>query len=267
MSNEMDKKKIVNGSGFPLQLAVAHAIKNNSTWNLLYEEHEWHTEHDRGFIDLVIEDQNRTWVMNIECKRVRNSTWLFLGDSNSSIDRRVAKLWITSRKNAEKLNYFGWVDLAMDPGSVQSLYCVVAGQDDKAKPMLERVAATVVKSTEALALHEANVICDDYATLRIYQNVIVTTAELWVCNADPSRIDIATGEVGDDSEFTKVPYLRFRKQLGSEVDSQMLVSDIYSLQKLSKQRESTVFVVNSSSFVEFLTACELPENLTSFITA
>lgn len=264
----MSLHKHVNNSGFPLQLAISNLIKQKiCDWEVLYEEHAWSRETDNGFIDLVIEDQHKTWLMNIECKRVRDSQWIFLKDKSSKPTRRHAKLWVTSKDASENINNFGWVDIPMDPSSVQSSYCVVAGQDAKARPMLERIAADVVTSTEALALQESKGLSTYYSQLRIYQNVIVTTAELHVCETDVNNINITTGELGDDAKFTQVPYVRFRKQVGS-IDANLKPAiDVRGLHKQIINKESTIFIVNSAHFEEFLNACELPDNIAKYINS
>lgn len=264
----MTLRQHVNNSGFPLQLAVADYVKHSSGgWNVLYEEHAWRTNTNSGFIDLVLEDQYKTWLMNIECKRVRDADWVFLKANGSASERRHAKLWVTRIASDESLDWFDWVDVPMDPSSVESAYCVVPGQDPKSRPMLERTAATGVESTEALARQEADGLSKHYSELRIYQNVIVTTAALHVCEFDISEIDIGTGELGNNSKFRQVPYVRFRKQLGAKALGEQRASDSTMLRKIEKNKESTVFIVNSSHFGDFLGACELPDDLERFIHA
>jgi hypothetical protein len=249
----------VNSSGFPLQLAIAHAVRTSRVgWDVLYEEHAWSDEDEDGFIDLVLEDQHKTWLMNIECKRVRDSEWIFLRDAKSSPERRHAKLWVTHR--SPNHSYFDWVDVPMDPPAAESQFCVVRGQDPTSRPMLERIAASVVRSTEALAAEEMKIVSDRYSSLRIYQNVIVTTAELKVCEVDVSKINVQKGEIDADSKFVDVPFVRFRKQL--HVASDPLprpVTNTAELQNLVGRRESTVFVVNSAAFMQFLSACEMSD--------
>ena len=77
----MSLEKHVNNSGFPLQIGLAHQVKSTTSrhgWKVLYQEHSWKNESEAGFIDLVLEDKHRTWLMNIECKRVLDTSWLFL---------------------------------------------------------------------------------------------------------------------------------------------------------------------------------------------
>ena len=256
----------VNNSGFPLQLAIANLVKEKLIdWNVLYEEHAWELDSDNGFIDIVIEDKYKTWLMNIECKRVRDSQWIFLKDSTREPARRIAKLWVSTNYANGENNIFKWVDIPMDPSSVQSSYCIVPGQDSKSRPMLERLAADVVRSTEALARQESVSLSDSYSELRIYQNVIVTTADLFVCETDIEKIDVSSGELDESSTFKKIPYVRFRKQVGAMDSNLEVATDANSLNNQIENRESTIFIVNSSYFMEFLNSCELPDNLAKFI--
>jgi hypothetical protein len=104
------------------------------------------------------------------------------------------------------------------------------------------------------------IVSDRYSSLRIYQNVIVTTAELKVCEVDVSKINVQKGEIDADSKFVDVPFVRFRKQL--HVASDPLprpVTNTAELQNLVGRRESTVFVVNSAAFMQFLSACEMSD--------
>jgi hypothetical protein len=254
----------VNASGFPLQLAIGNAVRGGSApgWSVLYEEHAWVLGEENGFIDLVLEDQNKTWLMNVECKRVRDSEWIFLHPIGQSKTRRHAKLWVTHRSGTQR--FFDWTNVPMDPSSVESKYCVVGGQDPKSRPMLERVAASVVLSTEALATKELELVSEHYSLLRIYQNVVVTTATLKVCEVDISTIDIASGEIDAGSKFVDVPYVRFRKQLRAHTTNVAPLSDPPGLGKLAEESESTVFVVNSAHFVEFVNSCALPDNFERF---
>ncbi|NNF99493.1 MAG: hypothetical protein HKM93_08955 [Desulfobacteraceae bacterium] len=258
--------KYVNSSGFPLQLALANLVKNTDGWSVLYEEHNWIHDEDNGFIDIVIEDTSKTWLMNIECKRVKDTKWIFLRDKSKVHRRRYTKVWVSSKKaNEDSFIFFGWLDIVMEPNIPQSSYCVVPGQDAKARPMLERIAAIVVKSTEALAKQETETLSNRYSDLRIYQNVIITTAELYLCDTDVEKINITAGEIDESSEFTMVPYLRFRKQVGAEVTISNPANDINELEKITTNKESTVFIVNSAHLGEFLEECEMPEDLRDFI--
>jgi hypothetical protein len=250
-----DKAKHINASGFPLQIGLAHAIgatTNSHGWKVLYQEHGWHHKQaeESGFIDLVVENQYQTVLLNVECKRPQDATWQFLLPQPKDKQTRACKFWV-SYAHQNKPEYFDWLDLSIDPSSYESEFCVVAGQDSKSRPMLERVAASVVASTEALAKEEAPLVTLE--KLRAYINVIVTTAELVVCKFDPSKIDLHTGTIGE-AQYENVPFIRFRKQLSSK----QLVTDPtkfargYGWNQMARAKENTVLVVEAPHFLNLL---------------
>ncbi len=243
-------KTIVNGSGFPLQLALEHAITENKSvhgWNVYSREHAWKNETTgkSGFIDIVLRDTCRTSVMIIECKRVQDSDWIFLNPKNSANYRRHAKTWITNIFHNSRV-CFEWADVALEPSTPESQFCIVPGQDNKSKPMLERTAAELVEATEGFASEDYKVLINENIDLRLYFNIIVTTAHIKVCDFDASEISIESGII-DNVSFRDVPYLRFCKQLSPNREISRF--DRYSP---FKQKENTVFVVNSKSFIDFL---------------
>jgi hypothetical protein len=243
--------KQVNSSGFPLQIALYHHVEATTLktgWKVLYEEHAWRSGEASGFIDLVLENKQREWLLNIECKRVLDTSWIFLVEKGASNSRRNVKMWATYKQDG-KIRSFGWLDKAMTPESYQSKYCVVAGQDSKSKPMLERIAADVVTSTEAIAIEEENWGC--YSDIRIYLNVIVTTAELKICEMDPSEINLNTGMI-DEPIFYDVPYVRFRKQLSPALPEIESDREHNIIRSLISRKENTVFIVNAPNFINFL---------------
>ena len=260
MVDDAKLKELVNQSGFPLQLAIQNTIeKANIGWRVTFTEHYWShpTTKENGYIDLVIEDDTRTIVAITECKRTQDWPWIFL--TPKLTDRRRAKLWFTSYRGAVQ-KYCDWKDAAPDPASEESSYCVVSGQDSKSKPMLERIAADVVMSTEGFALEELQPIKDgtnvngsishkNYV-LRVYITLIVTTAEIKICELPPSEISIADGK-SNKMDFKTVPFVRFRKQV-TEQYYKNLNFDIFENEARTRANESTVFVVNASHLVDFL---------------
>jgi len=259
----------VNRSGFPLQLAVSNLVNKSQTgWRVLYEEHAWTHESGDGYIDLVLEDKYRTWLMNIECKRVIDSSWVFLKDMSKPQTRAHAKLWVTKIADVNSgLKQIGWVDIPMDPPCDESSICIVPGQNAKDRPMLERTASILVRSTEALAQEEGNTVSHQYSGLRIYQNVIVTTAKLNVAEVVSEDINLATGEIDEKTTFREVPYVRFRKQIGGTLPSIKAAVHSRDLRQITLEKESTVFVVNAAALLDFLLACELPERLERYVTS
>jgi hypothetical protein len=249
--------KQVNSSGFPLQIALYHHVEATTSrtgWKVLYEEHAWRNGEASGFIDLVLENKQREWLLNIECKRVLDTSWIFLVEKEASNSRRNAKMWATYKLDG-RIRNFGWVDRSMTPESYQSKYCVVAGQDSKSKPMLERIAADVIASTEAIAIEEEASL-GSYFDLRIYLNVIVTTAELKICEMDPDEVDLITGKI-DELKFINVPYVRFRKQLSHEQPESESDNWHNRIRSLISRKENTVLIVNASNFLNFLQKVEI----------
>lgn len=261
----MDAQKLtdtVNQSGFPLQIGLTALIQNTTNqhgWKVLFVEHSWKNEldNDSGFIDIVIEDKHRTSVMLIECKRVLDSSWIFLVPKSKAKPRRHAKAWVT-RFAGDCFKHLCWADLSLDPDSPESEFCVVPGQDPKSKPMLERVAADVVSATEALALEEKDYQAQLKDALRMYFSVIVTTAKLQVCAFEPENVSLVDGKVADP-EFTEVPFVRFRKQLSTRPASVPLnvVDGFYGF---VRAKEHTVFVVNTEALPNFLATFEVDNN-------
>jgi hypothetical protein len=259
MSDQDKLKNIVNSSGFPLQIGIEHLVNETTDkhgWRVLSREHSWKNTNSSGFIDLILIDRNRTSVMVIECKRVLESNWVFLVPSETVKDRRHIKTWIT-RINQSKTTHFDWIDVTGEPSTVESEFCIVLGQDAKSKPMLERVAGELVEATEGFAYEEYSFIKNDANELRIYFNVIVTTAQLQVCSFAPNKISLETGML-DNANFTTVPYVRFRKQFATSPE----FKDTYArngFKGIAKAKENTVFVVNSLHLEDFLMRLELDD--------
>jgi hypothetical protein len=252
---EPDKlRALVNQSGFPLQIGVARLVNRSSRqhgWRVLYQEHSWKNQLDNssGFIDLVFENQYRTCILLVECKRVLETSWTFLIADIHASPRRHAKAWVTRHKGGE-FERFDWYDLALDPESDEATFCVVPGQDSRARPMLERLAAELVSATEGLAEEERFLQPKRPDAVRMYFPVIVTTANLSVCRFDGDAISISDGKL-PDSQFQDAPYVRFRKQLSTQPPKGGISGDDPS-RSLAKAKERTVFVVNSGAFASFL---------------
>ena len=266
----MDDKKLkdaVNRSGFPLQIRTAGLVDETSNqhgWKVLYTEHAWQSPDSKGFIDLVLRDRDSTGVLVVECKRVIDATWVFLIPSTNVPNRRYCKSWVARYCN-NAVRYFDWHELAIDPASPQSAFCIVDGEDPKSKPMLERVAADVVASTEALAHEEQSILVRQADYLRIYFSVIVTTATLKVCSFDPATISVFDGKI-DDANFVAVPYVRFHKQLSTAAyRTDATAFEVTDFDGLSRAKENTVFVVNVNSLPQFLSEFEWDTNQLSYL--
>lgn len=256
MDDQDALKGVVDKSGFPLQIGVSHLINTGTKshgWHVQYSEHAWRNDADTndGFIDFVLENKTRQMALVVECKRVQDTSWVFLNPQAKLVNRRYAKAWV-SRYEGGKVAEFGWVDHPLDPESIQSDFFCVFGQDSKSTPMLERVGATLVSATEALAFEEKLTLLSDDFPHRIYLNVIVTTAKLKVCSFEPADLSIKDGTISNSS-FADVPYIRFQKQLSTRFPESLTFS-VGETSEVAKAKENTVFVVNSEHVVEFISA-------------
>ncbi len=125
--------------------------------------------------------------------------------------------------------------------------------------MLERVAAELVEATEALAKEEYHLFKDKPDYIRIYLNVIVTTAELKLCAFRPESVSIDNGLISH-TQFKTVPYLRFRKSLSTKLVEDLNLSELTHY-NLTQAKENTVFVVNSSHIMDFLNKFEIDDSI------
>lgn len=253
-----DLTKLVNQSGFPLQLKIDALIERGVDqigWTVLYREHGWrHPNGQSGFIDLVLEDRHGTSVLIVECKRVLEADWLFLESTPANPPTRRTRLWAVNTSGHGRA-FAGYFDASSLPVSQESMYCVVAGQDSKSRPMLERLASEVTAATEALAIEEHPTVTKRDYGLRMYASVIVTTAKLHLSKFDPHEVSMNTGEITAVSHAV-VPWIRFRKQLSSELAVEPQNID-WDFSELALAKEKQVFVVNVESLPDFLQKWEV----------
>jgi hypothetical protein len=261
MTTESAAFKIANDSGFPLQIAVERLAAETSAdhgWTVRYTEHSWTNQLDgqSGFIDLVLQDRLQSAFLVVECKRVRDATWVFLRADGAVTPRRHAKSWVSRYSNG-RMKFFGWHDLAIDPSCPEALFCAVRGQSANDKnAMLERIGGQVVSATEALAREERDFIKPSQETIRFYFNLIVTTADLKVAKFTPSSISLTNGTLAK-AEFHDVPYVRFRKQMSMR-QMQFSPGDYEKNVRPDYEKENTVFVVRADALLEFLKEFEVP---------
>jgi hypothetical protein len=254
MLNSGKLTDVVNKSGFPLQIGLGNLVQETTRqhgWNVCYQEHAWanHAEGSSGFIDLVLSDKNECSLLVVECKRVLDSSWVFLITDQKAMTRRHAKGWVY-RYTGSSFRYFDWKDLTLEPTTPESAYCVIPGQDAKSKPMLERIASDVVAATEGIATEEKRLVARSGDSLRMYFSVIATTARLMVCEFDPTRVNINNGAI-EQGTFSEVPYVRFRKQLSTR-EVKWPIPLAGGARTLVNAKENTVFVVNSEHLLEFI---------------
>ncbi|WP_202843107.1 hypothetical protein [Luteimonas saliphila] len=250
MRTESDLVKLVNASGFPLQLAVEREVGRAPGWRIQHREHAWTKGTTSGFADLIAENDHNT-VAIFECKRVRESDWVFIVPENSSqvLDSRIYVIYTESPMRS----FTGFFDARTGPEGYEADYCVMVGDDAKSRPLLERTAAEVTIASEAIALEEfKHRLQPTGYGYRSYIPVIVTTARLSVCAVDEEAIDLSAGEIGPShASIKEVPWVRFRKQFTDDIA--VTTKDIaWDARAISKAKEKVVYVVNSIHLKTFL---------------
>ena len=245
----------INASGYPLQVALHGSVDSETHrhgWQVRYAEHEWSTL-DRarnGFADLVVVDKNSAVFAVIECKRVRDTEWVFFHSDGDTQDRRHAQAWL-SQFYQGAFKQYGWTQLQIEPFCPEVQFCAVRGQSTKdGVTILEKTAAEVALATECIAREHKDLRRDSDTDIKVFFPVIATTAKLRIAKFDPKTISLQDGIV-PNAEFIDVSYVRFRKQLGvvrpgDQSPPLSLADDIAYL------KESTVFVVHAPAMNEFL---------------
>jgi hypothetical protein len=263
MDADSDCLKLANDSGFPLQIAIERAVGETSAshgWKVRYTEHAWVNASDKqsGFADLVLEDRYGTTFLVVECKRVRQATWLFMNSTGQANPRRNSKAWVSHYANG-RMAHFGWEDIVIDPPCPESIFCAVRGQSASDRStLLERVGGELVSATEAIASEERDFRPQNQETIRLYFNIIVTTAELKVAKFNAADISLSDGTM-PDAHFDSVPFVRFRKQLSMH-SFNLSPSDYERGTNVSSLRENTVFVVRADALLEFLQSFDIPNS-------
>ncbi|MEW6087706.1 MAG: hypothetical protein AB1498_05325 [bacterium] len=188
----------------------------------------------------------------IECKRVRDTNWIFLIPSlTPNMDRTHFQAWLTDIERSDK-KYFDWWNFTAIPPSPEAAFCIIPGQGPNDKPMLERICSELIEATETIAIKEYELNKNNGDFRKIYFTAIVTTAELKICKFDPKNISIENGEI-TNPVFETVPFIRFRKSFTTNLK---LSSDIISLEGIMTAQERTVLVITASKLIEFLKSLE-----------
>lgn len=112
--------------------------------------------------------------------------------------------------------------------------------------MLERLADSILPSTESLALEEArirNSTRSGYTA--VYLPLLVTNANLQICLFDADDISLQTGKLEKSNvTFETVPYIRFRKNLSTNARS---LKKPQNLMEANQENERSIFIVNNPS--------------------
>ena len=249
MSEQREKlTSLLNASGFAFQLAVESAV-SATRWRTTSREHPYEVRGATRYADLILSRGQIHLV--VECKRVRNADWLFLMPDEGQMSRSRARVaWTDIAPEVRPLT--DWGDVQIYPSSPESHFCAVRGQGEKDSPLLERIAAGVAESAQAIAedimqLHQGSRRVD------VLLPVVVTSATLHLAAFNPATVDLGRGDI-DNATFSTATHVRFRKSLAP---SRAVDPTIETLSELNATSERTVFVVNAAHLVQWLNDLEL----------
>ncbi len=249
---EESTRGLANASGFPFQIWLGSYIDQTSEqhgWQVMTSEIRWINQRTgrEEFADLVLSHKH-LWRFRsvVEVKRVREGVWVFLRPDQSSDKVQRFRAFVCCADTSGTIRA-RWMDGFRPSGGgdcLVSSYCVVRGQG-KERPMLERLASYILLATESIGEREAKLRND--GRLFVFP-IVVTNAQLVVHAFDPEQVDPQSGELRE-SQFAEVPYLLFRKSIGT----------VYStgkqpryLSDLNAQDERDVLIVNSMHVADAL---------------
>ncbi len=250
--------KQINSSGFPFQMRVEQEIKDSyqthKWFSIGLEQHwknvDWGTE---GFIDIVLEKPNSyplTDYMVIECKRISGGKWIFLKlkSQENKINDSIFSYCQSNDKPQLK-----WNKKNFKPDSFVSSFCAVPGQNNKDTPMLERVSEKLLDSLESLATKQRGILTSSAEPFHFKSRfipVIITNAELVVCEFESSDIDLLDGVLKNKNRnFKPVSFLRFQKSFTTRYTTENIPMN---LKEANKEDERTIWIVHAPSISDFL---------------
>jgi hypothetical protein len=260
--------KAIGDSGFPLQLGLQRVVASVQGWSCELSEHAWRDPltGDEKFIDIIVSDARGRQTMVIECKRAKQTDWIFLRETPTSEhdnQRRVIRARVVAIRPAQGKVVNEWTDVPCMPASPIASFCVPRKETGRAE-LLEKTAAEVARATDAvaeqaLAIHErvrraTPLVAHGFGG--IFVPIIVTTARLFICDADYSTLDLESGEV-PKAHALEVPLIRFQKSLGSSDPAR---SNALSLKEFADQGDRTVLIMNARYFSEFLAKWDISKS-------
>jgi hypothetical protein len=233
--------------GFPFQTAIRQIIRRSPGCSVLRSEYAWRdSEHSDNFLDIVAR-KNR-FVIPIECKKTIKETFIFLrplGEPTTTDhikDFRGVETNYTPTTGYPdiKHSFETWQILPMSPSCE---FCVVGNSNERDQRLLEKDASKLVRATDALS-------GDRLELSKLYENistgvlvpVIVTNAKIYTALYDPPNISLETAKFTSPPQIVPDRWVRFTKSFTAEHGNDF--------------GNRSVFVVNSTSFQEFLGALE-----------
>jgi hypothetical protein len=268
-----EKEKLqqaINNSGFPFQLGVKALANRSPGWSADLTEHPWRdlfTGED-GFIDLVIRDKQAFINLVVECKRARETDWMFLREAVLSMhtnNRLSVRVRVLGRHRTENTVTREWLDTEFVPGSPEANFCHIRKQGGTQRDdMLEKTCGELLRATEALACQEQALHSGDKVHIRrIYVPVIVSNARMFICDGNWDAMNVTTGEV-EFSAIEPVSFVRFRKSFSAP---DVRAGYATNAEAFAERSERSVVVVQAGSLLEFLAKWQFGNLSTRFMDA
>lgn len=244
--------KRLNASGIPFQLAVENFLREQGPkhhFTFLGHEIPWKD----GYLDILLQNNNFVFLA-IECKKVEEETWIFVRTEKSS-QTRCRLEWYNPRLPdpmpifpAANYSKVFCSEFNMVEGSPESEFCILPkGGTNK---ILEPLANEIVDACRDI-LDDTDRAHDENHW-EVLVPVIVTNARLVTCEFSPGKVDLATGGIQlHDSNFSEVPFVRFRKTLVSFRSDPTSRTPI-NVASWIADRERTVFVVGAANLDQFM---------------
>lgn len=244
-------RNILNASGFLFQLCIENEITKtakNHKWNVVSREHPWSDQAigNEGFIDLVL--RSGIVQMVVECKRPRDGSWIFIvPEEKRQLEYRLKCLWTDFIPPNKILS--GWDEFSIAPPTLQSEFCIIRGQGEEGKTLLERISGQLLISLDCLAKEELEINQGiSFKQTRIYIPVIITSAELIACHLNLEEISLSEGTI-EKGIFQPVPFIRFRKSLTTKLTSQFQPKNV---KEANENKERSILVINSNHLADIL---------------
>lgn len=240
--------KIVDKSGFPLQIKLENENELSPNWHVVGRELFWEMDNHSGFIDTVYSHNRYTRKVVSEVKKTSGGEWIFISDIGSKIPLRRM---MTLRKQLDRQSRGNpiWEELEMNHVKHSSAFCLVSGQDE-CNPMLERLATNLLIGTEDFAKKDL-IEQIDGALYCQYYPVIITNTPLYLCRMNPTTVNLNTGIIESEKEFEEIDSIVFQKPFWTKVETGK-EPNYSSKYPLNVAQDRSVIIVKSSHFYEFL---------------
>ncbi len=240
--NNTDLIQALSGSGFPMQTAVASAIKGLCNYEVEQELAWHHPDSSDGFLDIAA--VGREVHVLIECKKTVQDKFIFLlpEDSDFENQQSIQGIYLHQSPDSTRRPAVVWGRISAIPVSYKSMFCVAkSSKSPNSNRLLESYVQPLVKATEAYALER-------YRRFRPAQNeprcvpcipLLITNAPLFVAQYRPEDVCLESGIYKARTEhINSVKYIRFHKQFTTSFEVEM--------------RERTVLVAHTSAIAEVL---------------